>query len=65
MGLSDVFLIKPDALEEFESEIKDELEAAIEGCEATIERYVKTQFLGLTQMVLSSFKSPKNVKLPD
>ena len=38
-----VFLIKPDALEEFESEIKEELDAAIEGCEATIERYVKTQ----------------------
>lgn len=38
-----VFVIKPDALEQFESEIKEELEATIEACEGTLKRYVKIQ----------------------
>ena len=38
-----VFVIKPDALEQFENDIKEELETVVEACEATIQRYVKIQ----------------------
>ena len=47
-----VFVIKPDALEQFENDIKEELETVVEACEATIQRYVKIQISRPMQIVL-------------